>query len=432
MSFLLSFLLAGAAFAVAFASFVVGRFAAGSLFRVGDRVPPFGEAPPSGFEAARPGARLAITLAGPLGVYLFAAALCTAGLLLGARHAAAIDDWTTIEWFGADSAARAAGLRAGDRITTVGGVSVRDGEEIRAAIAARPAGPIEVGAERDGRALRVQVVPGPSRRLGVQMGPSHVDRGLGEAIVGGVMYPYRSAAGTVAALARGGTDDLSGPVGITSTAARGPTLGDRLVTVGGFESIGVVFFLLGSIALWPPRVRRRAAIASPAAVPAAPADPGGEAALAGPGRPGVRLIARVVDGTLFGLGIVLVAPNALAVLWLAWFPVEALLLSRWGFTPGKWLLRIAVRDREGRRPTFRDAFRRVALVWAYGMGADTPFGLATAVLARDGLKRKGTTYWDAVGGYEVHHRPVGAARAVVAGLILLLTVAWFALRTFRL
>jgi hypothetical protein len=212
-----------------------------------------------------------------------------------------------------------------------------------------------------------------------------------------------------------------GPIGITKITARVPAFGDRLMLVGSVESIGIVLFLLGSIALWPPRARRRIAVPSPAS--AAPAPAGGAATNVAVVRPGLRLLARIIDWTLVLLVVDLTAPGALALVSFIWFPVEALLLSRWGFTPGKWLLRIAVRDRDGQRPTFREAFRRAALVWAYGAGADTPFGLATAVLARDGLTRKGTTYWEAVGGYEVHHRPVGAARAVVAGAILLLAAA---------
>jgi hypothetical protein len=54
-----TYVLYGVSFAVAFASFVVGRYLAGSAFGVRERVAPFGEAPPSGFEGARPGARRA-------------------------------------------------------------------------------------------------------------------------------------------------------------------------------------------------------------------------------------------------------------------------------------------------------------------------------------------------------------------------------------
>src|SRR4249920_1327972 len=83
MAWMVTFALFGVVSAMAFASFVMARLLAGSLFRVADRVAPFGEARASGFERARPGARLAVTLAGPLGVYVFLAVLCTVGYLLG-------------------------------------------------------------------------------------------------------------------------------------------------------------------------------------------------------------------------------------------------------------------------------------------------------------------------------------------------------------
>jgi len=78
---------------------------------------------------------------------------------------------------------------------------------------------------------------------------------------------------------------------------------------------------------------------------------------------------------------------------------------------------VAVRDRQGRRPSFRAAFRRAAVVWAYGVGADTPFGLATGMLAYAGLKRDGSTYWDTLGGYVVRHRRVGAGRMALAVVV---------------
>ena len=421
MALLVSFLLLGVAFAVAFASFALGRYLAGSAFRVAHRVLPFGEALPSGFEAARPGARVAITLAGPLAVYLFAAMVCTAGFLLGARYAASTDEMTTILQLVSGGQAEAAGLRIGDRIMSVDGMPMRRGEDLRAALVSRPDGPVQVLVQRDGRAMPFPVVPGPGRMIGVRLGPSRDRRSLGDAIRTGMAYPYRLLAGGVAALIGGVQAEVVGPIGIATTTASAPGFGERLVLVGSVESIGIVFFLLGSIALWPPRARRPAAPALSSEVPA----PAGDAAWgnAAPARPGLRLVARLIDWLLVFLLIALALPRAAVLLSFLWFPVEALLLSRWGFTPGKWLLRIAVRDREGRRLAFREAFRRSALVWAYGVGADTPFGLATAVLAYDGLKRKGTTYWDTVGGYEVHHLPVGAARAVAAALLVVLGVA---------
>ena len=130
-------------------------------------------------------------------------------------------------------------------------------------------------------------------------------------------------------------------------------------------------------------------------------------------------MARLIDWGLLLLALTTVRARVTPVVPLLWLPIEALLLSTWGFTPGKWLLRIAVRDPQGRRLTFRTAVRRSAVVWAYGLGGDSPFGLATAVFSYAGLKRSGTTYWDILGGHTVHHGRVHAARKAIAILALI-------------
>jgi uncharacterized RDD family membrane protein YckC len=210
--------------------------------------------------------------------------------------------------------------------------------------------------------------------------------------------------------------DVVGPVGLTTITARQSELAERLISVALAESIGVVFFLLGSLALWPPRAPR-----GEAPIEAASVSPSPEVTDA-VGRPVSRFMARAIDWGLFGLVSAFVAPPGRALVLFLWLPIEAFLLSRWGFTPGKWLLRIAVRDAQGRRPSFRSAFRRAAVVWAYGAGADTPFALATGVLAYADLKHNRTTYWDTLGGTIVQHRPVGVGRAVTAVVVFLGTM----------
>ena len=80
---------------------------------------------------------------------------------------------------------------------------------------------------------------------------------------------------------------------------------------------------------------------------------------------------------------------------LAWIPIEAVLLSLVGTTPGRLLAATCVRDPKGRRLGFSDALRRSFTVWWMGMGAGLPFfaPLAT-VLAWLRLRRHGVTVWD--------------------------------------
>jgi hypothetical protein len=344
--------LVGLSFALVFVSFVGGRLLAGWAFGVADRIPPFGEALPSGFERALPGARLAITLVGPLAIYAFAVLLCVAAFALGAR----VGPGTTIERVMSASPAAADGLLEGDR-------------------------------------------------------------GLGDAIRRGGTLPAELLIRAIESTFKRDANQPAGPFAFVVATARLPGYGDRLLMLGSGATAGMLVFCLASLALWPPRTSRRAD-PSPADRLIPVVDDAN-----GPARPGVRFTARAIDWLLIWIAVGLLAPRLLVLTPLIWCPIEAWLLSRWGFTPGKWLLGIAVRDQEGRRPTFHDAFRRAAAVWTYGAGAYTPFGLATAVMAYAQVKRKVPAYWDTLGGYEVHHRPVGAARAVTAVVFLGVAVA---------
>jgi hypothetical protein len=413
MALLGTFFLCGVGFAACFAFFAAGRFLAGSAFSVTDRVLPFGEAQPSGFAHARPGARLAITLAGPLAVYVFAALLCMIGLLLGATVPG---EGTTIAGVLPSSPAGAAGLQENDLFVSVAGVPIVHPWDLRPALAARSGGPVDVVVQRQGRELRFAVDVGPDRRLGVQLGLKQEVLGIGKAIRVGAAYPYQVVSGAFSAILQGAKAEVARPLAVTATIAAMPKFADRLLTVGIIHAYGVLMFLLGSFALWPPRRKRETEPPLHRPVPSSPSMGMGT-------RSGLRLLARVTDWTLIAVTLAVVAPAAAMLTSFIWLPIEAVLLARWGFTPGKWLLGIAVRDAFGRRPAFRHALRRAAVVWAYGTGAHTPFGLATGVLADDNLKRTGTTYWDTLGGYTVHHSPVSAARVAIAAIFVFVFVA---------
>ncbi len=60
------------------------------------------------------------------------------------------------------------------------------------------------------------------------------------------------------------------------------------------------------------------------------------------------------------------------VQWGIWLPLEGLLLSRWGTTPGKWIMGIRVEHEDGRNLTFAEAVDRTWQVYIRGMGANIP------------------------------------------------------------
>jgi hypothetical protein len=61
-------------------------------------------------------------------------------------------------------------------------------------------------------------------------------------------------------------------------------------------------------------------------------------------------------------------------------PVEGVLLSTWGTTPGKWLLRITLLDSTGNKLKFSAALSRSLYVWAWGLGIGFPYATVVAEL----------------------------------------------------
>jgi hypothetical protein len=152
-------------------------------------------------------------------------------------------------------------------------------------------------------------------------------------------------------------------------------------------------------------------------------------------RPWVRYWARMIDcwmaalvlPFLLGMTHPLLAQWLLAFPWsdylfgaltlFGWVFVEAALLSGWGSTPGKWLLRISVRDSHGQRLTFRAALERTLDIWWRGLALGIPLlSFFTMLLALGTLTRTGVTSWDARGGYVVTHGKIGWLRIVLTVL----------------
>lgn len=116
-------------------------------------------------------------------------------------------------------------------------------------------------------------------------------------------------------------------------------------------------------------------VASPPSVPAAAAK----------AKPWPRYFARWFDimfaslavGAIVGVIVEFASPSpilqnnvVLGMLGLAvWAVVEGPILSQFGITPGKALLGIFVRTRDGRKPELADAFERSLRVWAAQHGA---------------------------------------------------------------
>jgi len=149
-------------------------------------------------------------------------------------------------------------------------------------------------------------------------------------------------------------------------------------------------------------------------------------------RPWVRYCARGIDYLLFspiaGFVFAIFAPSLLdtpeifinMLISFIWVFVEATLLSTWGTTPGKWLLRTTLRDSAGNKLTFPRALDRSFSVWWRGMGIGFPIvTLITLIVAYGKLTKEGVTTWDQKGGFVVSHNKIGTLRTIVAILFFM-------------
>jgi uncharacterized RDD family membrane protein YckC len=164
-------------------------------------------------------------------------------------------------------------------------------------------------------------------------------------------------------------------------------------------------------------------------------------------RPWVRFWARSVDGILIAILVSVplefLMPAEMnsrvgdriysATAMLVWIPIEAVLLSFFGTTPGKALLRVKVSNKDGSNLSFPQALRRSVGVWLRGQAIGI-FPLATIVanfMSYRTLRDTGVTSWDRYGRFLVTHRTVGMLRAFAVILIfaLFLVLVYVGIKT---
>ncbi len=157
-------------------------------------------------------------------------------------------------------------------------------------------------------------------------------------------------------------------------------------------------------------------------------------------RPWVRYWARYLDlvifAVIFGIVLGIFMPSVLdsieifltILILFVWAFVESILLSNWGTTPGKWLLKIELKDQEGNKPEFSKALNRSFAVWFRGLGFGIPIvTLFTLITAHSRLTKQGITSWDEDGHFTVTHGKIGFIRITVAVLIFIAFAALISL-----
>lgn len=108
---------------------------------------------------------------------------------------------------------------------------------------------------------------------------------------------------------------------------------------------------------------------------------------------------------------------------LAWIPIEGMLLSTWGTTPGKWIFGITVTDKAGYKFVPGKAMARSLRVAVEGLGIGVIYPV-TCLLAYRRLTRTGSTLWDDAVGSMVLHENWTMLRIIMAvgSLITLLLI----------
>ncbi len=146
-------------------------------------------------------------------------------------------------------------------------------------------------------------------------------------------------------------------------------------------------------------------------------------------RPWVRYFARMIDITVGQTFIFMTSgnldllhnlptmPKHVMYFLFGWVLIETCLMSTWGTTPGKWLMKIQVTDAQGRKLEMTQAFRRSLQVWIRGMGMGIPIlSLITLMMSHGRLVQDGSTRWDQLGNLKVVHGRFTFRRIALAGL----------------
>lgn len=145
-------------------------------------------------------------------------------------------------------------------------------------------------------------------------------------------------------------------------------------------------------------------------------------------RPWIRYFARSIDTTLASLIIAIPVgifsgpthdyPILLQMLVLVtWVPIESILISRFGSTPGKWLLSTRITQRSEEPISFQTALNRSFSVWWRGLGIGLPVvSFVCQILSWKQLKEKHITPWDQENNLIVMHEPLDSIK--IASVVL--------------
>ncbi len=154
--------------------------------------------------------------------------------------------------------------------------------------------------------------------------------------------------------------------------------------------------------------------------------------------PALRLLARFFDYALLFLALLYAKSfyprffpfslfdHVVPFEFLAWIPIESVLLSVLGTTPGKFLLKTKLQQGRRKRLLFSTALKRSLLVWFRGLGMGIPIiNIICMSVASSRLRILGTTSWDREENIMVSHFPLRQWRIVVAFFVVLISFSLY-------
>lgn len=109
-----------------------------------------------------------------------------------------------------------------------------------------------------------------------------------------------------------------------------------------------------------------------------------------------------------------------------WIPIEALFLSTWGYTPGKFFLRTKLKQGKRLKLDYMTALKRSFSVWLRGFGLGIPvLNIFCMIVAYNKLKLLQITSWDRDEHIAVTHYPIGRWRIYLAVFVAVAGILYY-------
>jgi hypothetical protein len=154
--------------------------------------------------------------------------------------------------------------------------------------------------------------------------------------------------------------------------------------------------------------------------------------------PWIRCIGRFFDYSLFFLLLLLTRKlfhgqlpfgkyeRLIPFEFFVWIPIEAILLSTLGTTPGKFFLRTKLKAGKKNRLDFMTALRRSFSVWFRGLGMGIiGLNFFCLMIAYNKLKLLQITSWDRDDHIQVTHYPIGKWRIYIAVFVAVVGILYY-------